>query len=237
MKNKDRHTIASGIAVFSAFYLFMKMNEIKAIIPFLENSIYFLIFVIVSEVFLYCLIWTILPSKKSKKSKKVIKSSPSKKSTQVNTAKKTVYTENNNKHSLLHSDKEILTLPFDQLTWRDFERLCYLYFKAKGYKPRETSEGADGGVDLIIYNKHHQTDVAIQIKHYQKGKQITVKEIRELATAKKNHKCILADFITTSTYTNAALVEADKFNIQCRQKEWVENKILRWRDQAARQIS
>lgn len=237
MKNKDRHTIASGIAVFSAFYLFMKMNEIKAIIPFLENSIYFLIFVIVSEVFLYCLIWTILPSKKSKKSKKVIKSSPSKKSTQINTAKKTAYTENNNKHSLLHSDKEILTLPFDQLTWRDFERLCYLYFKAKGYKPRETSEGADGGVDLIIYNKHHQTDVAIQIKHYQKGKQITVKEIRELATAKKNHKCILADFITTSTYTNAALVEADKFNIQCRQKEWVENKILRWRDQTAKQIS
>ncbi|WP_176473372.1 restriction endonuclease [Niallia circulans] len=237
MKNKDRHTIASGIAVFSAFYLFMKKNEIKAFIPFLENSIYFLIFVVVTEIILYCLIWSIIPAKKSRKSKNVMKNSPSKKSTPVNTSKKTAPTGSNSKHSLLHSDKEILTLPFDQLTWRDFERLCYLYFKAKGYKPRETSEGADGGVDLIIYNKHHQADVAIQIKHYQKGKQITVKEIRELATAKKNHKCMLADFITTSTYTNAALVEADKFNIQCRQKEWVENKILRWRAQATKSIS
>ncbi|MFC5613717.1 restriction endonuclease [Metabacillus niabensis] len=43
----------------------------------------------------------------------------------------------------------------EDLTWREFERLCYLYFKSKGYKASETSDGADGGIDLIIYNKHH----------------------------------------------------------------------------------
>jgi restriction system protein len=237
LKNKDKNTVAGAITVFSAFFLITKMEELQSIFSFLENGITFLIFIIVFELLLYGIIWNLLPSKKAKKSTTPAKKKTASKSTRVSTSTSTVPNSNSNKHNLLHSDKEILTLPFDQLTWRDFERLCYLYFKAKGYKPRETSEGADGGVDLIIYNRHHQADVAIQIKHYQKGKQITVKEIRELATAKKNHKCMLADFITTSTFTNAALIEADKFNIECRQKEWVENKILRWRDHTAKQLS
>lgn len=164
--------------------------------------------------------YTGLPSQKTKTSAQN-KTTTNKKNPSSKTPQK--------EHNLLRSEKEILTLPLDELNWREFERLCFLYYKAKGYKPRETSEGADGGVDLIIYNRHHQTDVAIQIKHYTNP--VTVKHIRELDSAKKNHKCILAEFITTSTYTTAAAREASDRKIEYRDRMWVENKILKWRDE------
>lgn len=124
-----------------------------------------------------------------------------------------------------------MTLPLEELSWREFEELCFFYYKAKGYKPCKTSEGADGGVDLIIFNRHQNTEVAVQIKHYKKGKQIDVKLIRELDSAKKNHGCILAEMITSSRFTNPALVEADRRNIKCRDIEWVNSKLLLWREQ------
>ena len=146
--------------------------------------------------------YTGLPSKKKTNSTRNNTSSKKTISNKKNSPSKTPQKE----HNLLRSEKEILTLPLEELTWREFERLCFLYYKAKGYKPRETSEGADGGVDLIIYNRHHQADVAIQIKHYTNP--VTVEHVRQLDSAKKNHKCILAEFITTSFYTTAASREA-----------------------------
>ena len=191
-----------------------------------KQNFYFLIAAIIIPSIITWIISLFIPVKQNKKnSKKKNQEIEKRKNKRINGN-----TSVNVNHNFLHSDEEIYLLPLEKLTWRDFERLCYLYFKAKGYKPRKTSEGADGGVDLIVYNKHHKTDVAIQIKKYAKGNQITVREIRELATAKKNHNCMLADFITTSSFTNAALREADKFNILCRDKEWVQNKILKWRN-------
>lgn len=192
-----------------------------------KQNFYYLIAAIIIPSIITWIISLFIPfnqnKKKSKKKKQEIKKRKNK-----HIIEKTSVNVN---HNFLHSDEEIYLLPLEKLTWRDFERLCYLYFKAKGYKPRKTSEGADGGVDLIVYNKHHKTDVAIQIKKYAKGNQITVREIRELATAKKNHNCILADFITTSSFTSAALREADKFKIKCYSIEWVENKLVRWKEQ------
>ncbi|MDP4086003.1 MAG: restriction endonuclease [Bacillota bacterium] len=161
------------------------------------------------------------PIKKSNKNKPSSKKNTTKKEkTSPSTTKK--------EHNLLRTEREILNLPLEELSWREFERLCFLYYKAKGYKPRETSEGADGGIDLIIYNRHHQQNVAIQIKHYiESGRQVTVKEIRELDSAKKNYKCILAEFISSTGYTNDALVEADKRKIKCHTVD----KILLWREE------
>jgi restriction system protein len=105
-----------------------------------------------------------------------------------------------------------------------------LYYKAKGYKVEETSEGADGGVDLVVFNRYHNAKVAIQIKHRKSGNQVTVKEIRELYAAKQNHDCKLADFITTSRFSKTALREADKFHIETKEIGWIENNILKWRD-------
>ncbi|MCA0971352.1 restriction endonuclease [Halobacillus litoralis] len=134
------------------------------------------------------------------------------------------------KSNLLRSEKEIMTLPLEELSWREFEELCYLYYKAKGYQPRRTSEGADGGVDLIIFDPEHNTDVAVQIKHYKKGKQVDVKLIRELDSAKKNHGCALGDMITSSGFTNPALVEADDRKIGCKGSGWVRMRVLAWRE-------
>lgn len=149
----------------------------------------------------------------------------------TNNKDKTISLKNSN---ILRSEKEIMTLPIEDITWREFEELCYLYYKSKGYKPRRTSEGADGGVDLVIFNRHHNTEIAVQIKHYKKGKQIDVKLIRELDSAKKNYGCILAEMITSSRFSNPALVEADRRNIVCKGEEWIHSKLLPWREQQAK---
>ncbi|WP_445505746.1 restriction endonuclease [Niallia sp. 03091] len=235
MKDKDKQTLGSFISLLIVIGLWFIRNSVISISPIFENAIIYLFGSIFIGIFIGIFIISFIPGQKKKASSKKKPFKKTNTSRKVSPATKTY--KDSNKHALLHNDKEIITLPFEELTWRDFERLCYLYFEAKGYTPRETSEGADGGVDLIIYNKHHQADIAIQIKKYAKGNQITVKHIRELATAKKNHKCMLADFITTSSFTNAALREANKFNIKCYSKDWVENKILRWRDETSKKIS
>lgn len=164
--------------------------------------------------------YTGLPNKSKSSSKR--KNSPLPKSERTNLK---------GNSNLLRSEKEIMTLPLEELTWREFEELIYLYYKAKGYKPRRTANGADEGVDLVIFNRYHNCHIAVQIKHYKSGQPISVERIRELDSAKKNHGCIMAEMITSSRYTKPALVEADRRRIVCRDKEWVTSKLLPWREQ------
>ncbi|GAA0471711.1 restriction endonuclease [Alkalibacillus silvisoli] len=138
-------------------------------------------------------------------------------------------------HNRMLNDDEILKLPLEKLSWREFERLCYLYFKDKGYKPQETSEGADGGVDLLIYNRHHQTYEAVQIKHYiRSGNEITVRELRELSSAKRNHNCLLARFITSSRFSNEAMKQADDFKVKTHSIDWLNSKVIPWKEQKSK---
>lgn len=157
----------------------------------------------------------------------------------INTSKNTIVSPAKaavpkKEHNQVRSDNEILTLPFNKLTWREFERLCYLYYKGKGYQVRETKEGADGGVDLIYFDPVHNANCAVQIKQYSKTNSIGVNIIRNLDSAKKNHKCPLAEIITTSTYTQAAKNEAEARKIVWRDQHWVELFLLPWRDSEAK---
>lgn len=189
---------------------------------------------ILLSVFLGYGIGSLIPVKKTKRKstkKKTTNSSATKKTTN----KKATNNVPKKGHNQLRGKKEILTLPFDQLTWREFERLCFYYFDAKGQKPEETGEGADGGIDLIIWNKEDNGREAVQIKKYTK-QQVDVRIIRELNTAKKNHKCMLARLITTSDITLAAMREADDNRITTNDKTWVQNKLLTWRDQEAKRL-
>lgn len=211
MNKKQKNAISSLLSfTFLALGLYLWYNYLLDIWWML-----FVIIVIASTV--PHIILSFVPDKKRTKVHKRLENAPS-------------YKGSKKGHNILRSEKEILTLPLEELSWREFERLCFLYYKAKGYKPKETSEGADGGVDLIIFNKYHATNEAIQIKHRKTGNQVTVKEIRELVAAKRNHKCSLARFITTSSYTNNAQVEADKYKIETHDLLWVTNKILTWRE-------
>lgn len=201
------------------YILFMFTGLIINYIYFNFNIIGVFVVLILAVIF-SGIIGLFLPVKSKKRKNQSKKKQPKESKNLVNYPKKAP-------HNRLLPDDEILKLPVEQLSWREFERLCYLYFKDKGYNPRETKEGADGGVDLIIYDHEHKSDVAIQIKHVKR--QITVKDIRELNSAKRNHNCMLAKFITTSTFTKSALIEADKFNVDTHSNNWIQYNIDKWR--------
>ncbi|ANB60442.1 restriction endonuclease [Anoxybacteroides amylolyticum] len=137
-------------------------------------------------------------------------------------------------------DDVIIQLPLEELEGLEFEQLVYLYLKATGWKPIKTPESKDGGVDIIVTNKIDGLKTAVQVKHYYKSKtQVTVKNIRELDSAKKNHSCIGTWFITSGTFTNAALVEADTRRMKTSDVTFVETKIIPWkeREAAKRQVA
>ncbi|RKL66485.1 restriction endonuclease [Salipaludibacillus neizhouensis] len=214
MTKKTKKQLSRGIAAFIflvGIYFYYMIYEGTSVVIFIG----LFIAVPVIEGVLNML----LNNKKT--SKKSVQRQPSSKNIRVK-----------EKSNRLLPDKELINISLGELSWREFERLCFLYFKAMGYKPRETRQGADGGVDLIIYNRYHKADEAIQIKHYIHSKnQITIKTIRELNSAKRNHNCILSRFITSSTYTKKALKQADDLKMTCNDITWVTNKLVKWQEQ------
>lgn len=210
MNKKDRKTLSNVIA---GFYL---ITALVIWVMLKSTNIYIFFSILIFAPILERLVFIALPKKNTKKSRK----------------KNKIRGSSANQSNRLRADNEIIKSKLEDLTWREFERLCYLYFKSKGYKASETSDGADGGIDLIIYNKHHKANEGIQIKHYLgSGKRITVKEIRELNSAKRNHNCPLAMFITSSTFTKDALLQADIFKIECKDIHWINNNIVKWQEQ------
>jgi len=176
-----------------------------------------------------------IPVKKTKR-KTTKKKTTNKAATKKTTNKKATNNAPKKNHNQLRGKREVMTLPFEKLSWREFERLCYYYYEAKGQTPQVTNEGKDGGIDLIIWSKEDQAWEAVQIKKYAKHRQINVTHIRELNTAKTNHKCSLARFITTSDFTTDAMREADGKHIETNSGFWVENTLLKWRDQEAKRL-
>ncbi|MCM3744088.1 restriction endonuclease [Sporosarcina luteola] len=214
MTKKTRREVSNAVAG-----LYLLVGLFLYWMVFKSTNTYLFIGLILSTPVVERIIYSILPKTKSKKGG-------------MNKRRHMKKGYANIPHNLLREDKDIIASRLEDLSWREFERLCFLYYKAKGYKPRETGEGADGGVDLIIYNRHHRAEEAIQIKHYiNSGNTITVERIRELNSAKRNHNCVLSRFITTSRYTKDALNEADNYKMICHDLNWVKNKIGKWQEQ------
>ncbi|WP_260471950.1 restriction endonuclease [Bacillus salinus] len=230
-RQRDVYTIVAGSILLLGLWVMYQFDI---------TNFYYLIGLVLFAVVMGTITSSFVPDmrKKENKHKNMYTGLPNKLITNNSVEKSTIKnkpTSLRDNSNILRAEKEIMTLPLENISWREFEELCYLYYKAKGYKPRKTSEGADGGVDLIIFNRHHNTEVAVQIKHYKKGQQIDVKLIRELDSAKKNHGCILAEMITSSRFTNPALIEADRRNIECKGDEWINSKLLPWREQQVKQ--
>ncbi|MCO7124771.1 restriction endonuclease [Sporolactobacillus shoreicorticis] len=124
-------------------------------------------------------------------------------------------------------DKEILKLPLHKISARELERLCYLYYKSKGYKNFETRKGSDGGID-IVYEHPRNGKTAVQIKHYLGSqKQIPVMQIRELNSSKRNYHCVYSEFITTSRFSLPARQERP-VSMTFRDITWFEKEIIPW---------
>lgn len=161
MKHSDKDYIAHALAfvlALTAFYFTYQIHLIFATITMVTT--YFII---------YGILYFLLPTKKKKTTKKITSSNNKKK---VNTTS-----------SILRSDEEILLLPIESLSWKEFERLIFLYYQSKGYHPVATKDGADGGVDLLYNHPQHKNKVAVQIKHW--NKPVGVNYIRELDSVKK----------------------------------------------------
>ncbi|MBB5324885.1 restriction system protein [Anoxybacillus tepidamans] len=218
MSKKDRQLIAGLVGFAFLAVILLNYSKFTNVYAFWGTLLFGIIVI-------PALVERMLPAKSSPKKK-----TPQKNASKKSTAKNSL---NENKYGI-RSDDEIISLPLRDLNGYEFERLCYLYFKAMGYNPEITPPSQDKGVDLILTDKKEKFKIAVQCKHYiNSGRQITVKEIRELVGAKRNHRCIKGWFIATTTYTNAALAEADTHHIDCFAIEFVENKIVAWKEREA----
>ncbi len=63
-----------------------------------------------------------------------------------------------------------------EMSWEEFELLIGEYFRNLGFRVEETREGADGGVDLVVYRNNLK--YLVQCKHWKAN--VGVKIVREL---------------------------------------------------------
>lgn len=174
--------LLGNILIFSAFLL-----SIYADVTTKTFAILLVVGVVIS---------TVGQASRKKKRKK-----PAKKKTSHQKKKATNHKDSIHRSNRLGSDTEILASAIDDLSWREFERLAYLYYKSKGATPELTKSGADGGIDLIYFSKEENSKVAVQIKHFSKN-QITPAIIRETENAaRKNYKIYISEIFTSTRLT------------------------------------
>jgi ssDNA-binding Zn-finger/Zn-ribbon topoisomerase 1 len=91
------------------------------------------------------------------------------------------------------------------LDWKVFEELCAAYFVAMGRRAEVTENGADGGVDVLLYGQDNPEKVLgiIQCKAWS-NKPIGVKAIREMFGVMHDIGCPLGVFAATSGYSDDA---------------------------------
>lgn len=91
-----------------------------------------------------------------------------------------------------------------QLEWKRFEDVVAAYSRELGYEARTTRIGADGGVDVLLFQKGQAEPVMIiQCKAWDAYK-IGVKPVRELFGVMAADKVANGGFFTTGEFTSEA---------------------------------
>jgi restriction system protein len=212
----QKQSLSNVLGTVTFIIVIMYQHQIEKILPFLDNIYLFIAFTLFCGFLVAKLIFHLLPSSNNKKMSKTNK-----------TNKKKTTSPSRIPHNRILSDAEILQLDLKDISATELERLCYLYYQSKGYKPELTKKGADGGIDLTYYQPGIGK-TAVQIKHYiNSNNQITVKEIRELNSAKRNYDCVFSEFITTSRFTPQAAAEAPK-SMNLHNIHWFNSKVIPW---------
>lgn len=100
------------------------------------------------------------------------------------------------------------------IEWKCFEDICLACFQEIGMRAHATGLGADGGVDIMLYNEHDPNKIVsvVQCKAWS-HKPVSVHKIRELLGVMTDVGCSEGVFITTSSYTNNAKKFAERNNI------------------------
>jgi len=91
-----------------------------------------------------------------------------------------------------------------QLEWKRFEELCAAFFAAAGYEARTTRIGADGGVDVKLYNrKTARLEGVAQCKAWASYR-VGVKVVRELLGVMTAQGVTKGYLLTTGEFTDEA---------------------------------
>lgn len=89
------------------------------------------------------------------------------------------------------------------LEWKRFEDVCQKFYALKGIRSETTSLGADGGVDIRLYQDDSGKPTSIvQCKAW--GRYVGVKPIRELLGVMAHEKIEKAFFMASSQFTDEA---------------------------------
>lgn len=205
---KELANIVSGLYVIFLFFLFFVAK--------LSNNFYLLFGLLVIGVpLIKILIVNMIP--------------PSKKTSPVRITKST--SETNSKKQL--SEKELLNVNINSLSGDDFERLCFMYFKDKGYNPKIIGRSGDHGVDLVMKDPKDGLQIAVQCKRW-KDQKVGNADIIKLEGGKRFYKCPKALFITTTNYTDKAREYAEQCKVELWNSLVVEDKIGKWRAEKAK---
>tara|TARA_Y100001933_G_scaffold37896_1_gene33721 strand:+ start:96 stop:776 length:681 start_codon:yes stop_codon:yes gene_type:complete len=101
----------------------------------------------------------------------------------------------------------------NELEWKRFEQVISHFYKLRGFRSKVTRMGADGGVDVVLYEEHSQTPhTLIQCKSW--SQKVGVKPIRELFGVMAADGIKNGIFATTSEYTGEARQWAEGKSIQ-----------------------
>lgn len=111
----------------------------------------------------------------------------------------------------MHVEKtDIKTI--DQLAGIQFEHFLKSLFIRQGFQVTMTPGSGDQGVDLILNNGSRK--IAIQAKRYNVNSKVSVPAIQEVYTGKQVYGCNEAYVITTSFFTNQAIIMGNKVGVK-----------------------
>lgn len=114
--------------------------------------------------------------------------------------------------TILEEIKQSIPNRFANTTPYHFEEFICELFKESGYQAEITKATGDFGADVILTKDNLRS--AVQVKRYERGNLIGVKEINQVIGGREYYKCDKAILITSSDFTKAAKKLAKQTNIE-----------------------
>lgn len=118
---------------------------------------------------------------------------------------------------------------FTKLAPTEFEDVVAAGFSSHGFQVQRTSEGADGGVDLIMTREGHR--FLVQCKHYQ-STSISVDLVRSFYGAMQHFKADAGYFVTSGQFTKPASDFAEGKSLWLYNGDKLQDLLIRGRDAA-----
>jgi len=114
----------------------------------------------------------------------------------------------------LHERPDTWTLAFLQsIEWKRFEELATAYYEEKGIRAEATPLGADGGIDIKLFQADTNTPTSIVQCKAWSTKPVGVKEMREFYGVMNHEKIGKGFYMTSGSFTPQAMAFAKESGI------------------------